>query len=647
MPKFTTTLEDSPVRTFVQEGVVDTSTADAISAVGELAYKVGSGQAVGKLKGGVQNIDEVTISPLDEPTGDTAEAKMQSRLKQISELNTLAEVAAARKAGSLSGAAASARAKVLFKKAMADSGGMYGPELRKAFGSFFVSSVDQQAFFQDRPGSVDPATKGRNEAIQQMSKEATLLGIPFDTYAKLAGEEARNKFIISSKLTQAKLTQDDVANLTSASFNSSSNTFTKDMFQVAQENGSGVLNNDQIREFKGRSRNHIINLKNEWSAKITETGRLPTQDELDYFDAKAKEFEQGINTYLSDTSLQKAVSDDAETLAKWIQVSAIKAYPNLAVANELFPGQSATLINYATSPDYAAYIKQVPALKLYTDIATDNGISADALVSKGLDYLLTGEAGSDPLGAALAAGFMKNKEIVKGLSQDKINEYIDAMPSAISTLNDQSWRNMVSAGQKKLVDVESSIKTALDRTRMDYSSSVNSLVTDITITPKPDTRSVLGGPNPPIMTRTDEITDQDGNRVSNAFYTAIHQAEAVARRFPELWEGKFDTSMDYVKSLVIPKKQEQPVNPVKEVEVKQPDITKEDAEAAKDLLSRGKTDEAINLLIQKGLTPELAEAMTGLRNVKLEQKYQDEINIKLAIKEGLTREEAKEALGLK
>lgn len=576
MADLTRTLTDPNVPIHISQGTVDTSAAQAIEFLGGVAKQIGGAMAVNKLTGGAQNLDDVEPDPslVNDPLGaGPVQDPGLEVVRQISGLNNLSQVAAARKAGSISGSQASARAKALLKRTLADSGGMFNDEIRKAFGGFFGSAVDGGGFFKDIERE-DPAEKGRQEAVREMSKQAALLGVPFDTYAEAATQQGRLQFELDALKRKQSLTSADISNKNSMSFSAASTAIINEVFTDMKT--SGPLDNRKITQYKNKVSLLSANLEREWRDDLAKQGRSPSEDEVKAFRDRRKDFMEsmlGENGILTNNSLREQASNELETVMKMYKLTGVKAFPKFAVINEVLPGQAEFVVNLLTSPNYASLIDKNPAMKQFKDFMEDGDTSAFA--KKALDYLTASTPGDDDLGAKAAGALLANDSIVPKLPTDKLVDMIKNTPDGIRSLKSNSFKASIVKGEKTVGDVESSMKAALKALQATHTAEKGVILTGLDISYTPDSNipyhpltgaidflSGLGlskGLDPTEYQKL-EIRDQSGRLVSNDFYSAILNSIDVAKSYPELWEGTYENPQEYVKSLVtgkpIDKKQE-------------------------------------------------------------------------------------------
>jgi len=666
MPELTGQLPEAQVRPSIQRGVTDTSTAQAIEAIGGIGSKLIEGARAGKARdvvsqftGGSQTIDEVAPEGLSDPReAGPIEDMTAERVKQIEGLDTLSKITAAKKGG-LRGDIAKARAGVAFRKALSDSP-MFAPEIREAFSGFFKSSLDSQ-FFVDPKRKLSPAEVTRDKIEQEKEELSHRLGMSREQSDVLYHQAEGEKFSSDRLANQEKLTANDVATLVGSSYNSASLQTMSDLVSLAKGSGTGRLTPEQITEQTLVVRNSAFQLEKSLLDQITrKTNRHPTPDELDIIEKKKKAYLENATAFLSDVSIQLAITNQLDTVSKFIELDALNSFSTIAKLSHLGESAVKTYTDAISHEDFRAFAEKRPDLKTFIDTAETPIKGLNALTNKGLDFLLNPELLGDSVSKQVAAGLIKQPGVAVTVGREKLNAIIEEVPAAVSQLDSPAWRGFVDSGKMSVDDVTSHLETAMRSRFNGYYSTNGKPITDFSIVNPAG--MIPGGPE---IQRTETflrlktvIKDQDNKRLSNPFYSTIIDMTRVAGRFPELWRGKFDSPGDYIKSLAFPnqkieRKEEEGkaakagavAGPV-DLPAKAPSLTEEDALEARRLVDEGKSDEAVKLLVDKGLTPEFAEDISGVGVRKLSDAKVRELTIKQFQKEfpDLTDEEIRETI---
>jgi len=196
-----------------------------------------------------------------------------------------------------------------------------------------------------------------------------------------------------------------------------------------------------------------------------------------------------------------------------------------------------------------------------------NLLGADAefgerIFYEGVNYLSPDadvNSASNPVLQA-AAVHIKNPDVASQIPVEKITKIMNAEPAAIVLLDSTKWRAQVDSGYP-VENINSFLKSGLKQEVSKYTSESNKILTDLVIPPATPVVKVTGlesALTAGLQARGSDIlkvTDQDGQRVNPRFASRLKDAVGVAKRFPELWEGSFDSPEEYVSSLIVPKRE--------------------------------------------------------------------------------------------
>jgi len=548
MPKFTREIDRPRIEPSVQGGVVDTSAASAIEGLGGAGYKLAAGAAVGELTGGAQSIDEI---------GTEEDAGQEELVKELGNLDNLGKIAAARKAGSISGTVANTRAKALLKKSLSDSGGMFAREIKDAFSGFFNSAIDGGGFFKD---AESPYSKARSAFEEEVWSFAMAHNMGFDqALGSITARNNRDHRINQIEQTH-KLDEGSVAYLTSATTVNMQENLMSRIVTSLTESGEGALNQDQSRVLKFQMDQDINNARKQFLANFEKAGKLPTPKQVEDFNNSMRTLKENVAAVIGDNELQTTLKNRAEVMSSRMNVENMKNLGNIIAVKQVYGEQMMSQIFDAlNSNQVKSFYENNPLFKqAYQGMFPQGGLSQNA-GSAAVNFFNPENENPTEFEKNSVVPFVQDPNIFKN-TQDKLSMIISETPAAFVYFATDKWRAAVERGDYTPQDIERFMKKGIEKRKMGYLFENNSLLNSISIEQEVFGMSSIREGVPQTMRTV--VKDQDGGSVGSKVYTSVLDALKVARKNPELWEGKYESADEYVTSLFsIPTKEGDPQPP--------------------------------------------------------------------------------------
>lgn len=138
---------------------------------------------------------------------------------------------------------------------------------------------------------------------------------------------------------------------------------------------------------------------------------------------------------------------------------------------------------------------------------------------------------------------------------EKVTSILQEIPAALVLFDSPEWSAKVSDGYPA-GNIETFMREVLSQEKFRYSSENNKVISALNILPAESNQVRLQGQVVNMNVRPYQIVDQEGERVSNSFHSRVIDAINVAKRFPQLWDGFYESPEEYVQSLTVPPKPE-------------------------------------------------------------------------------------------
>lgn len=566
---FNPQLSDVQANTFIQDTAVDTTAAQAFTLASGAAIEVGKSIATSNLTGGATSPDEVVgnATLLPQP-----EDNPEDQQRALGSINDLGKLAAARKAG-LPLAQAKSRATTILKTAINDNP-FFADDIRKSYQSFFGGSG--ASIFKMTPQEEAVANYQAN-----VSSTALKLQTSFEVAAARIRDVEDNTFKKQQMEVQSRerqLNGDDYVgyaqtNAVIARTNVSSAI-------IAEYNANGSLSPEKVAEFKQQLPLLESQLHSELrKLQVDEDGN----PRIGKISAKSRDAAQkvvddtirSLNGLIDDSAMQKIVSENAGILKNNYDMAVIKHFGAIKAIKDAMGEDAVKYIFQAMKGNKAMstifenepYFAEIAGRtgKFEQDLTDFIGHGTNALFG-GAELSPTGGSADSnaPLspetqgkinGGVLAlmsstdsSRFLEKAIEVNPDSDTVVANAIVKSPGALINFNKPEYTSKIARNPEKWKPMlEKSIDAVRRSTMAHYMIENGGIPTNFDIQGLRDGFSS----KPPTADELHSATRYraTGDGVDGVMQSNINTIRAVAQKNPMLWEGEYDSALDYIRSI--------------------------------------------------------------------------------------------------
>lgn len=561
---FNPQLSDVSANTFIQDTKVSTVAADAFTLLANTGVEVGKSIAIDNLTGGSGSPSEVE--------GDASllpdiEGSVIDREKALGSISDLKKLSAARKAG-LPLAQAKSRATTILKTAINDNP-FFADDIRKEYKTYFGGSGSD--IFKMTP---------QEEAVAKYQQERAGLALKLQVSEDVAGarmksveETTYQKQQMELKSSERALNGDDYVFYAQASASLARTNMSSAI--IAEYNANGTLSPESVASFKQQLPLLESQLHDElFKLQKDENG----QPQIGRINAKAREnarreIDDTINSLkglIDDSAMQKIVSENQSIIKDNYDIAVVKHFGALKAVKDVM-GEDTVKYIFQSMRGNKAWTQIVENEPFFAEIVgrTGNfekdsanwvGVGAKALfgsfTGEGVDTAPTTKREEDEQAAGVIALMSSNKgaELLTGAlraDEDKssvIAQAITKSPGALFNFTKPEYEAKIQKNPEVWKEtIGKSIEGVKRNTLARYMISQGGIPNNFDIQALRDTFS-------PNKTTDGEITSSSriratGDGVDETLQSNINTIYKVANKYPMLWKGQYESSLDYIRSI--------------------------------------------------------------------------------------------------
>lgn len=532
MPEFRRELSKPESHFSATGGVVDTSVGEAVKVVGGYVKDKMVESKVSGLTGGVSSVQDI-------------DPELVTGFSGPPDMRTLESISTARMAGAISGREAEVRARAALRTSKNSMGGLFAREAQAAYDRFFgVSGGAGGSFFKD-------AKTAEQEGIELDQKNtaelASTLNISYGSAAEIRRNNALNEQRKKDIQYRKDFSTDNISFLSKQASDSVFSSVTAAIFGARQQ---GVNVEGEFKTNLELSISASIKKANEdFNNIFYQAGYSPTQEQIAFFQDQLSKAKELSTQLIEDSSLRKILTEKTEVLTKTLDIESMDTFWKLHVINKASPYLADQLMKGLENSQYATLVGHS---KVMSDIFGDiqDGLQRR---KKAGGLLLSSFETEDPLTSGQATSVVSflstNPSAIRDdLAFNKIREAMSMVGGSGTTI--KRLRGEFDKGGIGLDKIETLVNASLDPLHQSYISDNREALTYVGI------EKFSGLTTKGFMGRTSGdvaqayiITDQYGKKVSSSVYSGVVDAILNAKKFPELWKGKFESPEEYVSSL--------------------------------------------------------------------------------------------------
>lgn len=561
---FNPQLSDVQANTFIQDTAVDTTAAQAFTLAANVGVEVGKSIATDSLTGGSSSPDEVV--------GDTsllpqAEDNAEDQQRALGSINDLGKLAAARKAG-LPLAQAKSRATTILKTAINDNP-FFADDIRQSYQSYFGGSG--ASIFKMTP---------QEEAVAKYEANVTSTALKLQTSFEVAATRIRDveemtfqKQQMENQSKERQLNGDDYVGY--AQMNASLARTNVSSAIIAEYNLSGSLSPEKVAEFKQQLPLLESQLHEELRKLQVDEDGNPRIGKINSSsrDAARKEIDDTIfslKALIDDSAMQKIISENAGILKNNYDTAVIKHFGAIKAIKDTMGEEAVKYIFQAMKGNKPMTTIMENDPYFANIVGRSGNFEKDLanLIGHGIEGLfgvpnVTGnpEAPVSPRtqdmvnGGVLAmmssvdgSRFIEKSIDLNADADTVVSKAIVKSPGALINFAKPEFTTKVARNPKKWKPMlEKGIDAVRRSTMAHYMIENGGIPTNFDIQGLRDGFS----PNPPTADEVRSATRYraTGDGVDGVMQSNINTIRAVAQKNPILWEGEYDSALDYIRSI--------------------------------------------------------------------------------------------------
>lgn len=566
---FNPQLSDVQANTFIQDTAVDTTAAQTFTLLSGAGVQVGQQIATGILTGDTTSPDEVTGDATLLPKPEDSPEDQQRALGSI---NDLGKLAAARKAG-LPLAQAKSRATTILKTAINDNP-FFADDIRKSYQSYFGGSG--ASIFKMTP---------QEKAVSDYQANVSATALKLQTSAEVAAARIRDVENSTFKKQQMELMSaernlngDDF--LSYAQNNASIARTNVSSAIIAEYNTNGSLSPEKVAEFKQQ----LPLLESQLHAELR---RLQVDEDgnprIGKISARSRDAAQkviddtirSLTGLIDDSAMQKIVSQNAGVLKNNYDMAVIRHFGAIKAIKDTMgedavkymfqamKGNKAMSTIFENDPYFAEIAGRTGNFE--NDLTDFLGHGTSALFGVGDTDGQGGSADSNPFispelqgkinGGVLAlmsskdsSRFLEKAIDVNSDADTIVSNAIIKSPGALINFNKPEYAAKIARNPEKWRPMlEKSIDAVRRSTMAHYMITNGGIPSNFDIQGLRDGFSSKAPTADQLRSATRYRATGDG--VDGVMQSNINTIRAVALKNPILWEGQYDSALDYIRSI--------------------------------------------------------------------------------------------------
>lgn len=556
---FQPTLSETSAYTAIQSPVRDEATAQAVDLVTKVGVAGARASAVNDLLGDARTIDEAAASSLNaaEEGADVATVSDVEQKMALETIDNLSKLSRARKAG-LGLDQARDRARAVLARAVNDNP-LFADDIRKAYKSYF-GGVGKDLF------DATPEEKAAAQYREDRAELSLVLGVSESE----AGNRLRKRALNEERLTEIQATKGE-RDLTGDEYLQGVELNSQNMMQDIQSDifaeiqANGALSPELKQAFTARIRAAKLDAQRAANNLLRDPqGRLVygsiDRESLNAGNQRISQMETDLLNLVNDTELLKVVQDNNAITNARYQTAVMKNYGGWKALKDAVGPEVTSLIFQATLDNeaYAQVIRNSATGKaiirggeaFYEDFPTAVSLGAGSLfgVKEQMPQVERSGAAQNELAQEGVLAIMANPkgtELINkaveqnaGVATATMKDALSKKPEAAVVFASPRWRARISQDPAKWNPVvDEALKGAANGVRGQIVAAGGSATPQLTI----ERVTLRGQPTDRITVRGASATGAVEQRVEEAFKVAINN--------PGVWQGRFNSPEDYVRSL--------------------------------------------------------------------------------------------------